>query len=88
MLETKISKQLGLEKPVTIKPEVIVPGSRTVHVRELNLSVLIKPGHTIQDWIIRYSKRNAVAKRLFKKYGITDEMVEKVYGSEETYRYK
>ena len=56
-----------------IKPEVKYLGS-AVYVPELKMRITLKPGHTIQQWIIKHVLANPLKKvLLYDKYNISYE---------------
>ena len=81
-LDTGTGKIVGLNSQPELGTELTSEESKKYHISELNMTIYIRPGHTIQEWLVRYARRNEVAKRLFKKYNVTPEIIEEVKGSE------
>ena len=74
------SLQNVIRRDVKPEPELSrVP----VRVPELGLTVRLRKGHNIKDWLIRYCKNNLVARpRIYRAYDITEEYAEEVLGGE------
>lgn len=77
-VNTKIYLQKLAEKKRRIKkgtnkrlPKEIQYEGTTVFVPILRMSIKLKEGHSIEDWITQYCKRNPnLTKRLYEAYNI------------------
>lgn len=82
IVHAKLDTLTGKLTGVVIQPNLnlVEPKSiRSVRIPELSMSIKLKPGHTVREFIIRYVANNPLKKkRLYSAYSITEEHEQEV----------